>query len=158
MARKPKYKPSFAKKLRDGLRLTPRRITQVGDNVVRHGWTIDWICIEWGITEKTYYNWVEEYTTFREAHEIGQVHFRAFLEEEYDLAMYNKDVNGGLMKFKMQNVNNWSDKKQVEASTKHEEIRTVNINRIDSTKRLEEKESNIIDITPIHEEHTNKLN
>lgn len=157
MARKPKYKPSYAKKLRDGLRLEPRREAVRGDTVVRFGWTIEWICVEWGISTTTYYNWVNEYTTFAEAHKIGEDHFKAFLQDEYDEAIYNKDCNAQLMKPKAAKYLGYTDKKQIESTSKKEEIRTIEIKRIDSPAQIEHKETNYIDIEVMDDRHPNTI-
>lgn len=155
MGRKSKYKKKYAKELLNGIRRTPRLVSQTG---VVHGWTIEWLCIRWDISPRTYDRWVGEYTSFAEAHEVGKRDFAAFIEEQYDEAMYDKRVNGGLMKFKMQNIHGWTDKKQVE--TKNEEqIHRVVIERLEAPNRaLENKQDdNIIDIRPSIQEKAEEV-
>lgn len=139
MARPSKYKPSYAKKLRDGLRATGMSIWEV--------------CREFGITEKTYYNWKAEYTSFADACEIGERDYKIFWHKQY-IEGLDGSKNGQLLKFAAANNLGWSDKKTVETKTETQ-IQKIEIEVLPTPERkeLEQKESNnIIDITPVSNE------
>lgn len=134
---KSKYKKKYAKELLNGLRRHPD-VTGTGKE---YGWSISRLCYRWGITEKTYHNWRKEYKSFDEACEHGERDFLLYLEEKYDDAMYDKDCNGGLMKFKMQNVAGYTDKKEVK-SEQIQQVHTININVIPPAEKADRKTRN----------------
>lgn len=151
MARPTKYKKKYAKELLNGLRREP----DIRPSGKEYGWSISRICEKWGITEKTYHNWRAEFKSFDEACEVGERDFMLFLEEQYDDALWNKNANGGLMKFKMANVAGWTDKKEVKQEGPAK-IGTVNIQMLDSPKVPQLDNSNIIDITDESEKRRHK--
>ena len=139
MARPSKYKPSYAKKLRDGLRA--------------NGMSIWEVCREFGISEKTYYNWKAEYTSFADACEIGERDYKIFWHRQY-IEGLDGSKNGQLLKFAAANNLGWSDKKTVETKTETQ-IQKIEIEVLAApeAKALESKvDDNIIDITPVIDE------
>ena len=105
MGRPSLYKKKYAKDLVDGMRRNPKA-------------SIERCCQEWGITRKTYYNWIEQYPEFKAAHEMGERDYRvAFESVLVDNAMGEMKGNTGVLQLIAKNVLKWSDKIEVESTT-----------------------------------------
>jgi hypothetical protein len=144
MGRQTKYKKKYAKELLSGIRRTPD-ITEGGRE---YGWSIERLTWRWGITTKTYYNWVEEFTSFREAHEIGERDFKIYWHQKIEDACHDKNMNGGVVKFAAANTIGWTDKKEVNSHvTTEEKITAININILPPPhiEELERLDSNVIE-------------
>lgn len=154
MGRKTKYKPKFAKELRNGIRRTPD--IYCGREYLC---TIERLCWKWDITPKTYYNWVEEFTSFREAHERGERDFIVCCQEAVEDGMkLGKQANAVLTKFYMQNIGSgMSDKKEITQTVQENKIHRIEIEYIKpQTVQIEDNSNrgNVIDITPVIDEHS----
>jgi len=146
MGRKTKYKPRYAKELLNGIRadIDLEYFQKTGRE---YSWSIERLCWRWGITEQTYRNWVEEFTSFREAHEKGITDYKMYwLMKIEDGVALGKSANGSLLKLIAANVLNWSDKKEVQQKSE-EKIHRVLIETVEP-RLIEQQQSNVIDITP----------
>lgn len=132
MARKTKYSKKFSKELSEGMRL--------------QGWSIEECCYVWGISRRTYYNWLDEYSSFQEAHEIGERDYKIYWHRDY---RDNMDRPAAEKKFAAANILGWTDKKEVK-KTSEDRIQTITINVIEPPKRVlehQETVNNVIDVT-----------
>lgn len=111
-----KYKKKFSRQLKMGLRCD--------------GMSIPEVCGEWGISRTTYYNWIDQYPEFAEAHEIGNRDCASWWYKlTRDAASGKVKANAGIICFAMKNVEGvgWADKSEVKSSNS-QEIKTININ------------------------------
>jgi len=108
-----KYRPKFAKDLRNGLR--------------KDGKSIEEVCSEWGVTTTAYYNWVEAHETFKTAHAIGEQDKTAWWRKlQRSVASGARRGNAGVINLALKNEANYVDKQEVHNS--HEEkITTIKI-------------------------------
>ena len=129
-----KYRPLFAKQLKQGLR--------------KKGWTIDECCEHWNVARGSYYYWVKNNPKFAEAAELGEVHYAAYWSRKYRaVAMGEEKGNAGLLVFGAKNVMGWAEKTETHI-THDEQVKTLNINilpRHDEVKQITE----VIDVTPL---------
>lgn len=143
---KSKYRPKFAKELRNGLRRNPD--VYCGTEYLM---SIERICWRWGITAKTYWNWVNEFTSFREAHEHAEIDFIVMCQEWVTKeGMKGKHANSILTKYLMSNIGSgMADKKEITQTIDENKIHKIQIEIL--TPRLAPAEvptlNNIIDIT-----------
>lgn len=135
MARPPKYKKKYAKQLREGLR----------DNIHM---SIEACCKIWGVAKRTYYNWLEVYPEFAEAHEIGERDYNIQLE-----SLIVKNMTGEmkgsapLLCMAAKNKLGWKDKVEVE-STGDTAVKRIEIEVVDNRKiqQIEQiKDVNVIE-------------
>lgn len=95
----------------------------------KDGLSIPEVCQEWGISRTTYYNWVESYPEFKQAHEDGNRDCVAWWYRlNRAVACGQVKGNAGVLCFAMKNVEGigWQDKVEVN-STANEQIRQINI-------------------------------
>lgn len=149
MGRKTKYRPRFAKYLREGLRLSEYEDKRTGKC---YSWSIDRICHAWGITRTTYNAWVAEFASFREAHEIGERDYRMYWMQKLEEAVHDKGKSTSALKLAAYNVLGWSDKPIPQETVTENRIGSINITMIappaqDDVPKL----SNVIDITNAHD-------
>jgi len=151
MGRKTKYRPKFAKELLNGLRRTCDIAPGTGKEYLM---SIERICWRWGITLKTYWNWVNEFTSFREAHEHAEVDFIVCCQEYvHDEGAKGKAANSILTKYLMGNIGSgMSDKKEVLTTVDKLTIPKIQFEIIMPRQHeaLEDK-TNVIDITNVTE-------
>lgn len=117
-----KYKKKYAKQLKNGLRTDGSSIPEV--------------CIMWGISRTTYYNWVQQYPEFAAADEIGNRDCAAWwFDLTRKIASGKVKGNAGVVCFALKNVEgiNWADKAEVKTTTT-EKVNTININVLPSKK------------------------
>lgn len=109
-----KYKPSFTKQLKDGLR--------------KEGLSIEECCDMWGISRALWYVWIKKYPKFAEAAEFAETQYRAWFQRAYRAGMTGAvKMNAGMMKFAAANILEWREK--AETSVIHQEqVHTLNIN------------------------------
>lgn len=152
MGRRSKYKPKYAKELKNGIRRNPD--VYCGREYLC---SIERLCWKWGITPRTYYNWVDEFTSFQEAHEIGERDFIVCCQELVEDGMkLGKQANAVLTKFYMQNIGSgMSDKKEITQTIQESKIHRIEIEVLTpqpvALPEPEKVPNNIIDITPINE-------
>lgn len=115
-----KYRPKFARELRDGLR--------------KNGWSIAECCLHWKVSVGTYYNWIEAHPKFAEAATVGELDAAAWWHRlNRDVASGVEKGNAGLIQFALKNIEgiNWADKVEVN-NTYDEQVHTLNINVLPS--------------------------
>lgn len=145
MGRRTKYKPSYAKELLAGLRAGPDMEYLEKFNR-EYSWSIQRLCWKWGISEQTYYNWIAEFTSFREAHEKGCTDYNMYwMMKIEDGVALGKSANGSLLKLIAANTLGWTDKKEVQQKS-DEKIHRIIFETVEP--KLIEQQSNVIDITP----------
>lgn len=115
-----KYKNKYALQLKRGLR--------------KDGKSIEECCSLWGITTKTYYNWIKTIPKFAEAAEIGEQDKTSWWRIQQRLAATGEiKGNAGVINLALKNEAGYVDKQEIEH--KHEEqITTIRIERIESTQ------------------------
>lgn len=155
MGAKLKFKKKFTKELLNGLRRNPD--VYCGTEYLM---SIERICWKWGITPRTYWNWVNEYTSFREAHEQGHNDFLVCCQEWVTKeGMKGKHANSILTKYLMGNIGSeMTDKKEVTQTVNENRIQKIEIEVIQPKSQLEHKEpiditaevkeSNVVEIIP----------
>lgn len=132
-----KYRPKFAKDLRNGLR--------------KDGWTIQECCRHWKVTKTAYDGWIKTYAPFAHAHELGEQDYQCWWAERYrNTATGIEPGNAAMMNLAAKNILGFVDKQEVH-NTHEEAITTL---RIEVYKPngilLDGRESNnIIDAEPI---------
>lgn len=127
-----KYRPLFAKQLKNGLR--------------KNGWSIEECCMHWNVSRGSYYYWVKNNPKFAEAADIGETHAAAYVAKEYREVMSGeKRGNAGLLVFAAKNVMGWAEKTETHV-THDEQVKTLNINIL--PRHNERKQIEIIDVTP----------
>lgn len=148
MGRKTKYRPRFAKYLREGLRLSEYEDKRTGKS---YCWSIDRICQSWGITRTTYNAWVDEYTSFKEAHEIGERDFRIYWMQKLEEAVHDKNKSTSALKLVAFNVLGLTDKPAPVAPVAENRIGSINITMIAPPAEADAPQlTNVIDITDAH--------
>ena len=75
MGRRAKYKKKYAKELVE---------------MAEKGWPIYKRAYHFGVTEKTYYNWVDTYVEFAEAHDLGKCAKKTYWHDRLET---DKDMN-----------------------------------------------------------------
>ena len=106
--------------------------------------SVDALCRKWGITRRSYYNWLDKYPEFNNAAECGERDYAAALHKAImDIALGKEKGNAGLLTLAAQHHLGWKTKNET-TIVKDEEIKTLTINVLPS------RETNII-------EHDNTL-
>lgn len=119
--------------LRDGLR-------QDGKSIVE-------CCLDFGITDATYYAWIKEHPDFAEAAELGQMQCAAWHHRNHRaISSGEKAGNAATANFGMKNVDKvrWVDKTEV-AHTHDEQISIIRIEMLpprNDTRIIEHDEGN----------------
>jgi len=108
-----KYRPKFAEDLRNGLR--------------KDGLWIKEVCALWGISLKSYYEYIDAHPTFAVAHEQGELDFTCFWATKYRLtATGAAPGNAQMLMLACKNFLDMADKH--EGTNTHEErITTIKI-------------------------------
>lgn len=152
MGARTKYKKKYAKELLDGLRRSPD--VYCGTEYLM---SIERICWRWKITPKTYWNWVNEFTSFREAHEQGHNDFIVCCQEWVTKeGMKGKHANSILTKYLMGNIGSeMTDKKEVTTTIDEKRIHKIEIEVIQPRTQIEQKE--VIDVTEEIENNVVKI-
>lgn len=135
MAFPSKYKPKYARQLKNGL--------------CRDGKSVEECCQEWGVTVKTYYDWIEKYPAFARGHELAAIDRRSWWERIGRLAVMGEiKTNAAIYNFTMANLHGWSNKTINE--NVNESIGTININVLPAPKQEEKliEQKDVIDVTP----------
>jgi len=121
VAKHTKYRPKFAKELRNGIR--------------REGLTIEDCCEKWGTTRQTYYNWLDAHKEFAIAHEFGERDFHNYWTDiARQAATGQKKVNAGVLNLVLANFLGFSTKVESK-SINEEQIHTINIKVIEGRKQ-----------------------
>jgi len=117
-----KYRPKYAKDLRNGLR--------------KDGLSIEEVCSIWGVTVNAYNGWRKTFEKFEEAHLIGEQHKIAWWRQvQRDVACGKTNGNAGVINMALKNEAGYVDKQEVEH--KHEEqIRTIKIEMLPTREQL----------------------
>lgn len=113
-----KYRPKYAKDLRNGMR--------------KDGKSIEECCSIWGVTDTAYYSWIKTFPTFAEAHKIGEqdkTSWWRLLQRE--VASGVRPGNAGVINLALKNEAGYVDKQEV-AHTHEEQITTIRIEHIPS--------------------------
>lgn len=110
------YEELFAKQLASGIRYKERL-------------SIPQLCRKWRISITTYYNWVDTYSDFKQAHEVGQMDYASHLHEKLNDMIDGKiKGNAGCMIFALENCDGVQYGKNIHVHNTHEEkIETINI-------------------------------
>lgn len=120
-----KYKRKYTKELLNGLR----------DDI---SMSILAVCKKWGINKATYYNWIETYPEFAEAHTIGERDYHIQIEQ---LMIYNATGrfkgNAGVLNLMAKNMLGWKDKVEVE-STGEKPLQKIEIEILQNKPALEQ--------------------
>ncbi len=116
-----KYRPKFARELRNGLR--------------ENGMSEAEVCKHFGISKDNYRQWKKSIPAFAKAVEIGDIDFEAFWDREFrEVATGQKEGNAGCMKVAVAHFNNYiTDKTQSNVNI-DEEIRIIEITQIEAPK------------------------
>lgn len=126
MGRPSKYKKQFAAELRDGLRDSPYM-------------TIDRVCRQWDISRTTYYEWIEKYPDFAEAHEAGERDYRINI---YDVVVKNATGeyrgNGSVVTLMANHALGMTQKKELNV-TQDTQVKRLEIELVDGQKLLDDK-------------------
>lgn len=115
-----KYRPKFARELREGLRADGKSIAEV--------------CRYFGISFDNYNQWFKNIPEFERAVKIGEMDYQSWWAKTYrDVASGLQEGNAGLLKYAATNVLGWAEK--TESKSHHEEeIRIIEITQIESPK------------------------
>lgn len=115
-----KYRPKFARELRNGLRA--------------EGMSEAEVCKHFGISKNNYNQWKNSIASFAEAVEIGEIDYQSWWAKTYRQAACGEiEGNAGLLKYAATNVLGWADKSEVK-SHHEEEIRIIEITQIEAPK------------------------
>lgn len=96
------------------------------------GWSIEEVCIYWGITRMTYHNWRKAHTEFEYAHEIGEMHKVAYWRsKQRKVGSGEEPGNAAIINLALKNEVGYVDKQEIE-HTHNEQITTIRIERIES--------------------------
>lgn len=123
-----KYDEKYTKQLLNGIRY-------------KKGYSIVELCRLWRISRETYNSWVETFSDFRHAHELGKIDYASWWHETFrGIATGEIKGNAGAAIFALTNVEqiNWSNKVDVN-QTGEEKVQTIEI------KVLPRKEYQIIE-------------
>lgn len=132
-----KYKPKYAKQLKNGMRA--------------NGKSIEECCVEWGVSRNLWYKWEKAHPKFREAVEMAETQYNAWFMTKYRQGMTGDvKMNAGMMVFAAKNVLGWAEK--AETHVIHEEqVHRVQIERLPSYEERKALQTNIIDAEIINE-------
>lgn len=115
-----KYRPKFAKDLRNGLR--------------KDGKSIEEVCCIWGVTVTTYNGWIKTFPMFAEAHQIGEQDKTSWWRlMQREVASGARPGNAGVINLALKNEAGYVDKQEV-AHTHDEQITTIRIEHIQPAK------------------------
>lgn len=142
-----KYNSKYAKELLSGIRY-------------KKNLTIAHLCRKWRISRSTYYNWVERYEDFREAHQIAEMDYEAYLMDRMHGNLDGTERgSAAVINFALTNVAGWSNKIHVDTQ-KDEPIMAININILQPPVRqpvLEHIEGNTIEGSIEHTDNVVKI-
>lgn len=108
----------------------PEMCEQVID-LMRDGLAIEEVCAEMGIWKDTFYNWVKKHDEFSDAYKRGLELSKAWWLKQGRSSLTDGKFNSTLWYMNMKNRHKWSDKQEVDHTTKGKEI---NIPPIDWVK------------------------
>lgn len=121
-----KYRPKFARELREGLRAD--------------GMSKSEVCVHFGISLNNYNQWEKSIPAFAEACAIGERDYQAWWAKTYRQAACGEiDGNAGLLKYAATNVLGWAEKSESKVSI-DEEVRIIEIIEVTPPKRIIEHE------------------
>lgn len=115
MSQKSKYKKKYSTMLLEGLRSDGKSVIEC--------------CLAFGISAKTYYNWIKEHEEFAHAADIGDMQCAEWWHKnQRSVASGDSAGNAAVINFAMKNVDKikWLDKSEVH-TTHDEQIRTIRI-------------------------------
>ena len=108
-----KYRPKYAKDLRNGMRKDGKSIAEV--------------CNIWGVTKIAYDGWRKTFPTFEHAHQIGEQDKQAWwFQIQRKVASGEQAGNASIINFALKNENDYVDKSEVH-NTHEEQITTLRI-------------------------------
>jgi len=132
-----KYRPKFAKDLRNGLR--------------KDGKSIEEVCCLWGVTISAYNGWIKAHPTFAEAHQIGEQDKTSWWRlMQREVASGVRPGNAGVINLALKNEAGYVDKQEV-AHTHDEQITTIRIEHIQPPQARiieHERTENLLDEKP----------
>lgn len=133
MGRKTKYKKKYCKEILEKADL---------------GWPIWKIAYHWGVTEDTLRRWRDTYVQFEEAYALAKLGKKVYWHDEL---IVNKEMSAQEKKMWATIHMDYSDKQEVKST--QTEVRSVTITIAEPIERrkLEQKENNIIDVTPTNQ-------
>ncbi len=112
-----KYRPKYARELREGLREDGKSVPEV--------------CKLWGISYDNYNKWKQTIPSFAKAVDIGEIDYQAWWAKTYRQAACGEiEGNAGLLKYAATNVLGWAEKSEIN-SHHEEEIRIIEITQIE---------------------------
>ena len=77
----------------------------------KRGKSIASCCSVWNISRRTYYDWVKNHKSFKEAHEVAEMHYGAWIEEfAIEGIKSGKDFNSQVFKVLAATKAGWSEK------------------------------------------------
>lgn len=132
-----KYKKIYTDELNSGIRF-------------KRGLSIVELCKKWRISKVTYYNWVDRYQDFSDAHEMGEIDYAAWMHDNFKKIMTGKKKgNAQCAIFAMTNINQIHWRTRVDVTSDDESaIGTININVLPAPKAppvLEQLQGNVIE-------------
>lgn len=128
-----KYNRKYCKQLKAGLRSDGSSIAEV--------------CQKWDITRATYYDWIEKYPEFKQAHDYGNRDCAAWWHQlNRSAACGQVKANAGIICFAMKNIEGigWQDKVEV-SNIGEEQIRQINISILPPSQQALPHNLNIIE-------------
>lgn len=139
------YDEKYAKQLASGIRY-------------KNGLSIVELCRKWRISRATYDNWLNTYSDFKHAHELGKMDYASWWHETFrGIATGEIKGNAGAAIFAMTNAEgiNWSNKVDVHNSGE-EQVQTINIKVLPKkeVRVIEHDLSALPDMSPDNSEET----
>lgn len=131
------YDEKYAKELASGIRYKEKL-------------SIPQLCRRWRVSRTTYYNWIDKFKDFKEAHEVGQMDYASHLHEKLEM-MIDGDLKGnaGCMIFALENADGVQYGRNVNINNTHEEkVQTINIKVLpqkDQARIIEHEEAKKIE-------------
>jgi hypothetical protein len=115
-----KYRPKYARELREGLR--------------EGGMSEAEVCKHFGISRDNYNQWRKSIKAWDDACKQGDLDYQSWWAKTYrDVASGEKEGNAGLLKYAATNVLGWAEKSETK-SHHEEEIRIIEITQIEAPK------------------------
>ncbi len=113
-----KYRPKYAKDLRNGLR--------------KDGKSLEEVCCLWGVTMMAYSAWRKTHPIFEEAHHIGEQDKTSWWRQvQREVASGARPGNAGVINLALKNEAGYTDKQEVH-NTHEERISTIKIEMLPS--------------------------
>lgn len=89
-------------------------------DLMRDGASIEEVCYELGIAKQTFYNWCEAHPELLDAKKVGTDFAEGWWMKQGRVNLQNKDFSPTLFYMNMKNRFKWSDKQEIDHTTKGE--------------------------------------